>query len=64
MRETPEPLGELVVAQALAGLEAAVEDRLAEERVDLVAEDGSARLAEVRTACHERAQSTAEDSLA
>ena len=37
-------LGELLIAEALAGLEPAVEDRLAEECVHLVAEHGAARL--------------------
>ena len=59
-----ESLGELLVAQPLAGAEPAVEDRLAEERVDLVAEDGAARLEGCEGLGHEWNQSTADDSFA
>nr|BFF09556.1 hypothetical protein GCM10025699_08590 [Microbacterium flavescens] len=37
-----QPLGQIVVAEALAGSEASVEDRLAQARVDLVTENGAA----------------------
>jgi hypothetical protein len=37
-----QPLGQIVVAEALAGSEAAVEDRLAQARVYLVTENGAA----------------------
>ena len=60
----PESLGELLVAQPLAGAEPAVEDRLAEERVDLVAEDGAARLQGCEGRGHEWKQSTTDDSFA
>ena len=50
----PETAGQFGVAQALAGPQAPVEDGLAEHAVDLVAEDGAARIEgrEVRFAGH------------
>ena len=59
-----ESLGQFLVAQPLAGAQPTVEDRFAEERIDLVAEDGTARFQWCERSGHEWSQSTTDDSLA